>query len=128
MPLLNRYLMPHGGFPYAEHLPNSRVWRTANPFLPFDMIAEQIQEVRIKNPLAALNPTLEACRTDLDAYTCKRLKYHPKWCSPEGSAIALAQAAPLAAQPSTRTAVRRCGGCGARKAARAKIKPAPAKP
>ena len=120
MALLNRYLMPHGGFPYTELLPGNRKWKPANPFLPFDMIAEQIQAVRVANPLAGLNPAFDACKADLDLFTCKRLKYHPKWCSPEGSPAA--QAAQAAA-PSTRTAVRRCGGCGARKAAKAKLAP-----
>ena len=106
MPLLDRYKMPPGGFQYREPSLN---WTVPNPGVPFDMVAREIQALRMNNPRAGLNPDLEACRNALDLYTCTRLRNNPKWCTPTPSAQAAMRAAYVA------QAAKKCSSCGKKK-------------
>lgn len=90
MPLRDRNIMPPGGFLYTE---DKLKWTTPNPYLPFSLIAYQIQSVRVANPTAGLNPALDACELDLDRATCARLKNHPKWCETGMVAVVREQSA-----------------------------------
>lgn len=98
MPLIDRNKMPAGGFFYREE---SLKWETPNAFLPFTMIARQIQTVRVANPTSGLNPEFNACCNDLDAFTCARLENNPRWC-----------AVPIKS-PSVKVGVKQSGRCAA---------------
>ncbi len=87
MPLKSRDAFPPGGFPYREAALH---WSPPDPKQPFNLIAAQIQAVRLANPWAGLNPSFDACQADLDAYNTERLSNNPKWCWPTESAVALA--------------------------------------
>lgn len=102
MPLLSRSHFPPGGFPYREPSLN---WSAPADGAPFDIRASQIQAVRVANPSAGLNPSLEACADALDLYTCTRLRNAPRWCVSLDSPVARAAIASRRPPP--------CAGCGA---------------
>lgn len=104
MPLKSRDQFPPGGFLYREPLLH---WSPPDPKQPFNLIAAQIQAVRLANPWAGLNPDYAACQAALDAYNTERLGNDPKWCWPTASAVALA--AERARQPVP------CAACGSRR-------------
>lgn len=112
MPLLDRNKFPPGGFPYREPSVN---WTAPRDGLDFRLRARQIQAVRIANPAAGLNPDIRACEESLDLYTCTRLGNDPTWCVAPTDPVARVLAAAQATPP-------RCGGCGHRRARRAKAK------
>lgn len=104
MPLLDRNHFPPGGFTYREPSIN---WSAPRQGLPFAMVAAQIQAVRIANPNAGLDPSMTACETALDVYTCTRLKDSPEWCVVPTDPVARVKAAAAkAAVP--------CPSCGHR--------------
>ena len=77
--LKDRNIMPRGGFPFREPSLNwpEKGW---NPFREFNLIAHEIQMVRMQNPQAGLNPDIVVCRNDLDAFQCARLHNDERYC------------------------------------------------
>lgn len=102
MPLRDRTKLPPGGFPYREPKIN---WSVPYALLEFNLIAKQIQQARLNNLHAGLDPDLFACKKALDDYTCARLHNDPAFCISPDSPLALA----VEEKP------RGCSSCGRRK-------------
>lgn len=110
MTLHNTSDFPHLGYTYND--PRLSLVIKGNTALqPFLTVARIIQQARINNRAAGLDPSLEACATALADYTCHRLKNDPRWCTQPADAVARTLAANVAAG-----AVGGCGGCGTRRA------------
>lgn len=78
MTLINFRDFPPGGFRYREvSLGN---WENPDKFLGLDKATQNLQIVRAQNPASGLDPSYEACRSAIMEYTCKRLRYDPKFC------------------------------------------------
>ncbi len=104
MTLTNLRDMPPGGYRYREPSIN---WVVPNPFLPIDMVAQELQKARANNPFAGLNPSFNACLDAIKAYTCARLNFDPKYCGPKSGTSPVS-----AVQGSFGIPIAGCGTCG----------------
>lgn len=103
MPLISRQGLVNGNYQFRQPEIN---WSGSDQLF-YDM-AKKIQQARLNNPHAGLNPDLEACAADLEVYTCARLHHNPKWCVP----VKDEKEAEIAVRERP---VRKCAGCGVRR-------------
>ena len=103
MPLYSRRGLVNGDYQFRQPEIN---WAGRDQL--FDVMARKIQQARLNNPRAGLNPDLGACADDLETYTCERLHHHPAWCVPpkEGA---------MAAAVVQQREVKGCAACGSRR-------------
>lgn len=83
MPLASYTQYPPLGFAYRE--PKTG-WVPKDTYQAFEVVAKELQRHRKQNPtkFTAEETTIIQCRTDLEVYTCQRLKGQ-KWCFEEQS-------------------------------------------
>lgn len=86
---------PAGGWSFYQPETN---WHAPNPMVNnFDQQVRNIQSMRKANIRFHLDTSYEGCARDLIAYTCARLKNHPKYCIDE----AMVTGAPMAQKKTT---------------------------
>lgn len=81
MPLISRTSWPNGGWEFFQPETN---WRAPQPMSDnFSRTVDRIIAMRRNNPRFGLSLDPERVATELDTYTCHRLKFNPKWCIPQ---------------------------------------------
>lgn len=79
MPLKSTTVLPPGGWIYEQKDNEGKVVKKFRSMAPFKDAATEIKRVRVNNKFAraSLNEVME----DLEAATCERLGFDPKWCA-----------------------------------------------
>ncbi len=112
--LINLTSFPPNGYFYREVSLN---WETTQEIAMggLERVVRALQMVRANNPASNLNPSYEACMTDVKNYTCRRLNYDERWCGLPPEEIQTQNALKQVGRRSR--AVKGCASCGKRRKA-----------
>ena len=122
--LTNTTEMPYGGYAYREPAINFDVGvGSALAMQGLTAVAQALQQARVNNPGAGLDPDYQACVEAIKAFTCARLASKPKlfahFCGELATAAAVVYepvVQPLdASRPVTRQRRTGCASCGRRR-------------
>lgn len=98
---------PPGGYQYRERPPLHK-WTAKDTMTGLGATIASVQQLRLNNPNAGLDPSWEACAADVIAFNCARLGYNPEWCT----------GGPPSAAPAVAVTTRKragCSSCGGRR-------------
>lgn len=77
--LINTSDMPPGGYAFRQAAINFDVPPHSElALMGLSHVAHALQQARINNPAAGLNPDIVACIEDVKAFQCARLAHKPK--------------------------------------------------
>lgn len=114
MTLINRTDFPPQGYLYFEPALN---WRASRELASqgLDIVARALQQARVNNPQAGLDPSYEACVEAVGAYTCARLSPRLRAIYCGGEPATEQEKAQVEAARKSAGKPRGCGGCGGRR-------------